>query len=127
MNKNTSKNMGIVAVSAFSIQVIFKLMGNSNRAVIIQGIILIVLCTILAVYMYSATKKKLGNKLSIVGVILLLAAGSALSVGYIIIECYHQLYKEYRTIFVYLEIGTFAALMVFLLIAGVITSYKENK
>jgi hypothetical protein len=71
--------------------------------------------------------KKLGNKLSIVGVILLLVAGSALSVGYIIMECYPQLHKEYKTLDIYLESGSFAALMLFFLIAEVIISYKENK
>lgn len=127
MNKNTSKNMGIVAVAGFSIQLIFKLMGSSNRAVIIQGIILIVLCIILAVYMYSATKKILGNKLSIVGAILLVAAGSAISFGYIMTECYHQLYKEYETLCDHLIIGSFCALMIFFIIAAIIDSYKKNK
>ena len=117
MNKNTSKNMGIVGVSAFSIQLFCKLMGSSNRAVIIQGIILIVLCIILAVYMYGANKKKLGNKLSIVGAILLLATGSAISAGYITMECYPQLYKIYKTIYIHIELGSFISLMIFFLIA----------
>lgn len=57
MNKSTGNNMGIVAASAFIIQLIFRLMGDSNKVAIIQGTIIIVLCIILAVYMYSATKK----------------------------------------------------------------------
>ncbi|AJH01431.1 hypothetical protein LF65_04902 [Clostridium beijerinckii] len=67
MNKNIGKNMAIAAMSAFVIQLIFKLMGNSNKSVIIRVIIFIV------------QLKKSGNKLSIVGAILLLAAGSTLS------------------------------------------------
>ena len=57
MNKNTSKNMGIVATFGFIIQLIFKLMGNSNKAVVIRVTILMVVYIILAVYMYSETKK----------------------------------------------------------------------
>ena len=96
MNKNIGKNMGIVAVSAFSIQLIFKLMGNGNKAAVIQGVLIIVLCIVLAVYMYGATKKKLGNKVSMVGAILLSATGISIAVGYIIMECYPELYKQYR-------------------------------
>jgi len=123
MNKNTGKNIGIIVMSGFIIRLIFRGLGDSNKSAIIQGAILIVLCIILAVYMYSATKKKLGNKLSIVGAVLMVAAGSAISVGYIMTKSYHQLYKEYETLCDHLIVGSFVALMIFFLIA----LYKMDK
>jgi len=123
MNKNSGKNVAIMVMSGFILRLIFRGMGDSNKSAIIQGAIIIVICIILAVYMYSATKKRLGNKLSIVGAILLVAAGSAISVGYIIMECYPQLYKEYKTLDIHIEIGMFVALMIFFLIA----LYKMDK
>ncbi|WP_236896157.1 hypothetical protein [Clostridium beijerinckii] len=124
MNKNTGKNIGIMVMSGFILRLIFRLVENSNKSAIIQGSILIVLCIIAAVYMYSANKKILGNKLSIVGAILLVVAGSAISVGHIIIEYYPQLYKQYKTLIIHIELGSFIALMIFFLIAIII---KENK
>jgi len=123
MNKNTGKNIGIITVAAFSIQLIFRLMGDSNKSAIIRGTILVVLCIILAVYMYNGTKKKLGNKLSIVGAILMVAAGSALSFDYIMRKFYYQLYKEYESMSNHLIVCSFVALMIFLLIA----LYKMDK
>lgn len=123
MNKNTGKNIGIVTASAFIIQLIFRLMADSDKSAMIQGTIIVVLCIILAVYMYNRTKKKLGNKLSIVGAILMVAAGSAISVGNIVINCYPQLYKQYKTQIIHIEIGCFIALMIFLLIV----LYKMDK
>lgn len=117
MNKNIGKNMAIITMSGGITRLIFVLMGNSNKAAIIRVIILIVSCIILAVYMYNATKKILGNKLSIVGAILLVEAGSAISVGYMIRECYPQLYKQYTTLDIHIELGSFIVLMIFFLIA----------
>ena len=123
MNKNSGKNVGIIAAAAFILRLIFRWMGDSNKSAIIQGAIIIMLCIILAVYMYNGTKKRLGNKLSIVGAILMVAAGSAISAGYTIMESYHQLYKKYETLSIHIEIGSFIALMIFLLIA----LYKMDK
>lgn len=102
-------------------------MESSNKAVIIQVTIFIVLCIILALYIYSGTKERLGNRLSIVGAILMVTAGSTLSGGYAIMQCYPQLYKEYKTLSIHLALGSFIALMIFFLIAGAIVLYKENK
>lgn len=123
MNKNIGKNMGIVAVSAFIIQLIFRLMGDNNKSAIIRGIIAVVLCIILAVYMYRGTKKKLGNKLSIFGSILMVATGSTISVCYIIMNCYPQLDKQYKRLIVNAEMVSFVPLIIFLLIA----LYKMDK
>lgn len=47
MSKNIGKNIGIIVLAAFIIQLIFKLMGNSESAVIIRAAILMVICIIL--------------------------------------------------------------------------------
>ncbi|NRT06819.1 hypothetical protein [Clostridium beijerinckii] len=43
------------------------------------------------------------------------------------IKYHKQLYKEYDALIDHLIVGRFVALMIFFLIDGVITSYKENK
>lgn len=128
MNNNQGKNIGIIVTSGFIIQLIFRWMGDSNKSVIIQGTIIIVLCIILAFYFtHGTTKKRLGNKLSIVGAILLLVVGIIISVGYVITNCYPQLPKEYKTLNLKLSMGSFFTLALFFLVAAGIVSDRDHK
>lgn len=128
MNNNTSKNVVIITMSGFAIQLIFKLMGNSNKSSIIQVTIIMVLCIILAFYMtHGTTKKRLGNKLSIVGAILVLVLGIVISVNEIIEQCYHQLYMENKRLLCNILMGSFFVLALFFMIAAGIVSDRDNK
>lgn len=118
MNKNTGRNIAILLISGFIIRLIFKFMGNSNKSVIIQGIIVIVACAILAYYMtHGANKKRLGNKLGIIGATLVLVVGISNSFNYIMIENCHQVYIENKIVHMILNYtaygSTFALVMFF--------------
>ncbi|NRT86438.1 hypothetical protein [Clostridium beijerinckii] len=58
MNNNTGRNIGIITSVGFITQLIFRSMGDGNKAVIAQGIILTVSCIMLAFCFMTGTTKK---------------------------------------------------------------------
>lgn len=127
MNKNQGRNMAIIAVCGFIAQLIFKWMGDSNKATIIQGIIIIFLCIILAIYfLKNTTKKRLGNKLSIIGAILVLIVGIVISVIHISSQYYPEFHKEHKELIIRLMIGSFSTLAIYFMVVAGIVSDRDH-
>jgi hypothetical protein len=128
MNNNTGRNIGIIISVGFIIQLIFRWMGDGNKAVIAQGIILTVSCIMLAFcFMTGTTKKRLGNILNIIGTILISLVGIVISVIHISSRYYPEFHKDHKKLIINILIGTLYILVIYFMVAAGIVSDRKHK